>query len=298
MSNKVKSETIYRIDHLPGEEIDFTGESEGMQSIHEYDQAGNLLLEIAYTRDGEVADKTEYRYDQEGKLLESMIYGEDDEVLERKEMNWGADRHLIREIIHYLDGSQDIHEFFYDENGNLTGMQVKDDEDELEFSEKYFYEGDKVVKVERLDDENEVIFRQEDEFENGILKARTIWSAEEEEPFTIMQHFNERGHRSEELRYNSNEKLVERIILEEDENGRVVRMVEENKQRKNTTEFTYDENGRVTYQKETDLHGELNHELWRYYGPDGEPMKTTVEMIMKPSGEKRAYTLLYRREFY
>ncbi|NTV84970.1 MAG: hypothetical protein HGA23_11840, partial [Bacteroidales bacterium] len=266
--------------------------------FHVYDENGHLVLEIAYTRDGEIADKVEYRYDGAGKLVETSIYGEDDEVLERKELIWMNDNRIKQEIIHYLDGSQDIHAFFYDETGKLTGMQVMDDEDELELTENYFYEGDKVVKVERRDGEDEVIFRQEDELENGNLKMRTIWSAEEEEPFTIIQHYNAAGHREEELRYDSREKLVERNLYEADGNGRVLRMVEENKQRKNTTEFSYDEKGNVTYQKETDLNGELNHEVYRYYSPDGEPIKSTVEAVARPSFQKRAYTLIYRREYF
>lgn len=299
MSNKIKSETIYRIDHVPGEEIDLSLEFEdAMQSFNEYDEAGHLVSEIAYTHDGDVADKVEYKYDDEGKLVETLIYGEDDEILERKEISWDENKRIKQEVIHYLDGSEDIHDFYFDENGNLTGIEVKDDEDELEFSEKYTYAGGKVVKVERWDGDHELLFRQEDEFAEGILIKRTVFSAEESEPHTIIQNFNDRGHREEELRYDSREKLVERNIYEEDENGRLIRMVEENRQRKNTTEFSYDNKGNVIYQKETDLNGNVNHEIWRFYGPGGEPVKTTVEQLARPSMEKRAYTLVYKREIY
>lgn len=296
MSNMIKSETIYRIDHIPGEEVELDDDPEGIQSFHEYDREGHLLLEIAYNRDGEIADKVAYTYDEKGRLVESSIYGDDDEVLERKELFWTDDHRVRQEIIHYLDGSEDIHDFFYDEKGNLTGLQVKDDEDEVEFSEKYFYEDDKVVRVERRDGEDELIFKQEDDYEEGMLKTRKIWSAEEEEPYTIIQHFNTSGHREEELRYDSHDRLVERNIYEEDENGRVSQLIEENKLRKNTTVFTYDDKGNVTYQKETDLHGDINHEVWRFYGSDGELVRTTVEAVIKNSAEKRAYSLIYRRE--
>ena len=295
--SRIKSETIYRIDHIPGDEVEIIDEQEGIQSYHEYDESGRLILEIAYTRDGEIADKTEFRYNEAGNPLETLIYGEDNEVLERKEIIWG-DQRIRQEIIHYMDGSEDIHDFFYDDLGNLTGISVKDDEDELEFTENYFYEDGKLVKIERRDEDDELIFSQEDEYENGNLKIRKIWSVEEEEPYTIIQHFNERGHRVEELRYNADDELVERNIFEEDEQGRVARTIEENKRIKNTTEFSFDDNGKVIYQKEIDLNGELNHEAWRYYDPEGEPVKTTVEAVIKSSGEKRAYSLLYQRKYY
>jgi antitoxin component YwqK of YwqJK toxin-antitoxin module len=298
MSNRIKTESTYRIDHIPGEDIDPHDELEGMQTYNEYDQAGNLILEIAYTHDGDIADKMEYRYDDKGKLQETLIYGEDDEVLERKELIWGNDDRVLREIIHYLDGSEDIHEFIYDENGRLTGARVKDDEGDIEYSEKYFYDGELVKKVERWNGEDRLIFSQEDDYENGKIKTRTVHSSEDEEPFTLVQHFNAKGQRIEEFRYDSRNKPVEHNVWEEDENGRIVRTVEENRLRKNTSEYTYDDHGRVIYQKETDLKGELNHEIYRYYDADGEPLKTTVEMIMKPLGDRRAYSLVYKREYY
>jgi antitoxin component YwqK of YwqJK toxin-antitoxin module len=298
MSNRIKSETIYRVDHIPGEEIDQAQELEGMQSYRQYDESGRLILEIAYTRDGEISDKMEYRHDPEGRLRETLIYGDDNEVLERREVVWGDDKRISQEIIHYQDGSADLHDFFYDEEGNMTGLQVSDDEGELEFSEKYFYEGDQIVRVERMDGDDELIFKQEDIYENGVLKLRSIWSSEEEEPFRMVQHFNAKGHRTEELRYDNRDNLVERNTYELDSRGLVILMIEENKFRKNTTAFSYDENGNVIYQKETDMNGIITHEIFRFFNPEGELIRTTVEAVIRPSMEKRAYSLILRREVY
>jgi len=298
MSRKIKSETIYRYDHVPGEEIDLAQEFDQKQSYREYNESGNLLLEIAYSHDGEITDKIEYRYDKAGLLLETLVYGEDNEVVERKEVVRDHDGRILRELTHYMDGSADIHEYICDEKGNLTGMQVKDDEDEIEFTEKFFYEGDKVVKVERRDGNNELIFSQEDKYEKDRITQRKIWSSEEEETYTLVIDFNESGHRVRELRYNSREQLIERNNYEEDEHGRVVQITEENRQRKNTTEFSYDDKGNVTHQSETDLNGNLNHEVYRVYSPDGDLLLTTVEAAVKPSGVLRAYSLIIRREMF
>jgi YD repeat-containing protein len=297
MSNRIKSETVYRIDHVPGEEIDPDQEFESIHSYREFDGSGNLVLEVAYTRDGEIADKIARKYDPDGRLTETCVYGEDEEILERKETVYDRGR-IAKELTHYLDGSYDVHEFFYDEEGKLTGMTVKDDEDEPDYSEQYFYEGEKVVKVERLDAEGELIFKQEDEYSDGVLVTRTTWSAEDEEPYTVIQRFTASGHLEEEMRYNDSEELIERNIYEEDKHGRVARLTEENRQRKNTTEFEYDEKGNVVHQVETNLNGELNHEVFRFYGPDGEPVKTTVEAMNRLGNQMIAYTLVYKREFY
>lgn len=298
MSNRIRSEKVYRIDHLPGEEIDMNPEFQNLQSVREYDEAGRLIAEISYTRDGEISDKMEYRHDAEGRLIETLIYGEFDEVLERRIVTWGDGDRINRETVQYQDGSEDIHEFFYDEKGKLTGIQVSDDEEELEFTESYFYDGDHVVRVERRDEDDELVFWQEDEYSGDILKKRSIWSDEEEEPYTVVQNFDDEGHRTGEIRYDSKDKPVERNTYELDSKGQVICLVEENKIRKNTTEFTYDEAGNVIYQKETDLHGNLNHEIYRFFSPEGDLIRTTVEAVIRPSMEKRAYSLIHYREWF
>jgi YD repeat-containing protein len=298
MSNKIKSETIYRYDHIPGEEIDLETEFDQVQSYREFDEAENLVLEIAYTQNGDVTDKIEYRYSRDGLLVETIVFGEDDEILERKEVERETNGRINRELTHYLDGSTDIQEYFYNETGQLTGMRVKDDDDEIEYGEQYFYEGAKLVKVERRDGDGKLIFTQEETYANGVISARKIWSAEEDEAFTLVVEFNAAGHRVQEMRYDGNEELIERNKYEEGGNGRVIRIIEENRQRMNTTEFSYDESGNVILQVETDLNGDLNHKVYRYYDPDGNPLITTVEAVMKPSGIVRAYSLVYRRERY
>jgi YD repeat-containing protein len=296
MGSKIKSETIYRVDHVPGDEIDPGLEYENIHSYHEYDPDGRLLVEIAYTRDGDIADKMEYRYDEHGNLCETMIYGEDGEILERKEEVWESPERLRCEIIHYLDGSRDNYEYFYDENGALTGVQVTDDEDELEYSEKYFYEGDKLVKIERTDEEGELIYRQETAYEDGRIKSRTTWSSEEEEPYTLVHYFNGSERREKEERFDGDGKLIERNIYEEDVEGRLHRVIEENRQRKNTTEYSFDAKGNPVAQVETDMNGEVNHEISRLYSPEGELMRTTVEIVNKQNGVRMAYSLIFKRE--
>ena len=298
MGKMYKNETVFRIDHVPGEDIDASQSFEEKNSYREFDEKGNLLLDIAFSREGDITDKVEYHYDEKNELVETIVFGDDDEVLERKEVVRDKHGRPDKELTHYMDGSTDIQQYFYDENGNLSGMILKDDEDEIDFEERYFYEGKHLVKVERRDGDNHLLFTQEDSYVDNTLNKRSIWSAEEEEPVKLVVEFNESGRRTRELRYNHDDELVERNIYEEDEKGRVVRVIEENKARKNTTEYAYDESGNVILQVETDLNGDLNHKVIRTYDEDGNIMTTTVEAVMKPSGMSRAYTLVYKRETF
>jgi hypothetical protein len=55
-------------------------------------------------------------------------------------------------------------------------MEVVDDEDETDYSELYFYEGGKLVRIERHED-NEIIFTQDDQYENDTIRSRKVWSS-------------------------------------------------------------------------------------------------------------------------
>lgn len=296
MSKKTKRLKIYRVHHLPGAELPDPVEFGVLQSLQEFDEKGNIILEIAYTHDGEIGDKNEFRYDDNGRLIESIVYGEDQEILERSEITRDKDGRILTETVHYLDGSADRRSFYYDDNGYLTSIVTTDEDEQPEFSERYTYDSGKLVRIERRNEENEIIFIQEDTYEDGVIRGRKLWSSEAEEPFTLVTDYDEMGHRVKETRFDSRERLIERNIYEVDANGRTVKTVEENRQRKNTTEISYDAAGNVTYQRETDLNGDLNHEIFRSYDEQGNPTMVTVEAIQKNSGEKRAYSLIYLYE--
>ncbi len=298
MSRKLKSQAIYRVNHLPGETPESIPEQSIRHSFQQYDEQGNLLREVSFTQDGSLADKNEFRYDAQGRMVETLIYDEDDAVMERRLAERDSSGRLLREQVHYLDGSVDTYHYHYDEQGRLTGLEVIDDEEATEYKEMYSYQDDKLVKTERCDERGNVTFRIEDIYADGILTERRTWSDEESEPFTLVQKFNERGVRTQELRYNGQNELIERNIYEDDGTGKVVQIIEENKQRKNTTGFRFDDQGRMIYQAEHDLNGELNHEVFRTYNDDGNILSVTVEMVQKPSGMKLAYTLLYQYEYF
>jgi antitoxin component YwqK of YwqJK toxin-antitoxin module len=268
-----------------------------LQSSEEYDRNGNPLMEIACNSEGDIVDKNEYRYDGSGNVKETLIYGEDDDILERTVMERNPEGRLIRELVYYLDGSVDTRNFFYDQNGYLTGMEAVDDEDETEYSELYFYEGGKPIRIERHED-NEIIFSQDDQYENNTIRSRKVWSSEDEEPYTLITEYNSHGRRIKEIRYDSRDNITERNTWEEDENGRVCRVVEENRQRKNTTEISHDEKGNIIYQKEVNVHGEVNHEVYRTYDENGRISRVQVEAVQRNTGEKMAYTLFYVYDYF
>jgi antitoxin component YwqK of YwqJK toxin-antitoxin module len=161
----------------------------------------------------------------------------------------------------------------------------------------YFYEGGKLVRIERHED-NEIIFTQDDQYENDTIRSRKVWSSEDEEPYTLITEYNSHGRRIKEIRYDSRDNITERNTWEEDENGMVCRVVEENRQRKNTTEISHDEKGNIIYQKEVNIHGEVNHEVYRTYDENGRISRVQVEAVQRNTGDKAAYTLFYVYDYF
>ncbi len=298
MSKKIKSQTIYRVFHLPREEEQVTAGDGSKYSYREHDILGNTTLEMTYTQDGDVNEKIEYRYDDKGLINESIIYGEEDEALERRTVDKDDNGNIISETIHYLDGSSDKISYIFNDTGKLIERITANDDEEIESREKYYYTDDIPTKLEKYDEDGKLIFTQDDIVDNGKLKERKIWASEDGEIRTYITKFNEAGQRENELSYDDQDKLIEKNNYELDDHGRVVRIIEENRQRKNITILTYDDAGQVTSQEETDLNDDLVSRIDRIYDKDGQLKSATVTAYIPIGRTYRTYSLIYEYEYF
>lgn len=298
MSKKIKSQTIYRVFHIPGEEETVTPDDGSKYSFREFDIQGNTTLEMTYSQDGDIHEKTEYHYDDKGLINESIIYGEEDEALERRTIDKDDKGNIISETIHYLDGSCDKISYIFNEAGKLVERITTNDDDEIEAREKFYFTDDIPTKLEKYNEEGKLIYTQDDIVENGKLKERKIWTSEDGEILTRITKFNEAGQRESELIYDNQDKLIERNNYELDENGRIVKITEENRQKKNVTILSYDDAGRITSQEETDLNDDLVSSIDRIYDEDGQLKSATVTAYIPVTRIYQTYTLIYEYDFF
>jgi YD repeat-containing protein len=204
---------------------------------------------------------------------------------------------IVAEEVSYMDGSVDIIEYRYS-NGQLSEKIQRTEDDEVESKEKFEYEGDLLVRFDRTDYDDQVVYQVVNSYKDGKLAESSISNFEGEQPYKQVVRYNEAGRRIEELRYDKRDRLIERNSFEEDENGRVVRMVEENTARKNTTGMAYDENGRLVKQSETDMRGLVLSDIERSYTEEGLPEATRVLLLDRVTGLHQQYLLVYEYEFY
>lgn len=297
MGKKIRTEKIFQVPVRPGQEENMDTSDGVLTSLQEFDARGNLLLEISYNPDGSTGEKNEYSYDAQGNLTGSILYGEDDEVLETGKIMRDDKGNPIREEIIYLDGSVDAVKYRY-ESGLLMEKVRETDEEEIEWKEVYRYENGKVILYEKYDGDERLVYQVKNVYDDGVMKGTEIWSEEEGEPFRQVIEYDDKGRRSLELKYNARDKLIERNQFEVNDEGKVVRMTEENISRKNTTEFTYDDSGRVTRQVERDMNGKLVSDITRSYDDEGRLTHATVEFPDRMTGVMRKNMLVYEFEFH
>ncbi len=297
MSNKIRTEKIYRIPFLEGEEPEPESDEKILQSLREFDKDGNLLLEISYSTEGGINEKNEFQYDRSGKLAKSLIYGDDDEPLESKVIYRDEKQKILKEEIIYLDGSIDIVEYRYQDESLKEKIQ-KTDEDEIELREVFDYQGDDLKHYERYDEDGRLVYRLDNTFEENKISQTEIFSTENGESTKQLVYFNDSGRREAELRYNSQGKLVEKNTFEEDEEGRVISMTEENLSGKNTTTMSYNNEGRLVSQEETDVNGQLISHLEREYDAEGRPQNARILYLDRRMGTIIENFLVYEYDFF
>jgi hypothetical protein len=297
MSKKIRTEKIYQVLVRPDEVSETVESGRVLNSIREYDRAGNLILEVSYHPDGSISDKNEHEYDVHGKIIRSTTYDGGNEPLETTKINRDKNGHPIKEEIIYMDGSVDTVDYTY-EDGLLLNKVRKTDDGDIEQREVFSYNEGNLILYEKYDDDDQIIYQVKNSYNNDIIVKSEIFSSEDDEPFTQVMEYDKEGRRKSELRYDKKKRLVEKNIYETDSHGRVIKVTEENPSRKNTTEFSYDEKGRLLYQKESDINGDRVSEVNREYDDEGMLKGARIGYLDRMTGIMQENRLAYEYEFH
>jgi YD repeat-containing protein len=297
MSKKIKTEKVY---HVPvrNDESKKADTSDGiLRSLNEYDENGNLILEITYHADGSISEKNEYSYDDNGKLIGTTIYSEEGDALESRKIYRDDSGKAMKEEIVYMDGSVDTVSYTYHE-GRLAQKMQETDEGEVENKEIFEYEGDKITLYEKYDEDDRLVYQVKNQYQEGALKKSEIWSSENGETFRKVVEFEDGENRRLELKYDEKDRLIERNQYESEDGGKVARVVEENPSKKNTTEFIYDDRGNLISQHEKDMHGQTVTLLERFYDDEGRLREAAIGFRDRMTGVMGQSRMMYDYEFY
>lgn len=298
MGDKIKSIEVFRHDHviksINSEEVET---EQYKYQLKEFDEAGNELLEINYTPDGNVQDKTERLFDDEKRLIEEKYYDGEDLLAEHRTYQYNEEGKAEKEFLHYLDGSKDTIYYSYDENGHLKEKKTEDEDAYVERQEFFINDPQGRVLKHEIIEEEEV--KRKDEYERNqegeIEESRHI-DNENMEEFRL-EHAYENGQRTATRKYDATDQLIEKYEYR-NEDDRVAMIIHELPGEKNITQFAYDDKGNIVKQEEFDRENTLLNRVERQYNKHGDVTESKTFINLQGRGIDRNYFLKYSYAYH
>ncbi|WP_289058108.1 hypothetical protein [uncultured Mesotoga sp.] len=127
-------------------------EKEGLQTEfrneYQYDDLGNLLLEIGYGKYGDFSYKYGYEYDEEGNLIKAYNYSASDTIISVYEASYDDEGNLVRFILSDASGKiLSEHEAQYDNGNMVLEVDCLSESRNLVYSAEYNSEGLKLKET-------------------------------------------------------------------------------------------------------------------------------------------------------
>lgn len=297
IKKKIKSTTLvkydYVIEDVVAKEIEIKG---AKYSYTEFDDKGNVLLEIRYNKSGGVEEKYENKYNDLGQLVEEIIYLSDDEIAQHKTFEYNEQGSIAIAHKHYQDGSKDTVTYHY-ENGQLIEKITTDSDEEVEAKEEFIYKESKLASRKVYEYDELVWDESLDYDESGNLVEQTKWTKDDQDS-KYYNHFNEKGNLVKTITSNIKDELLAKSEYFYDDEGLLEKIVEESIYGKNITTLAYDEHKNSIKQVETNQQGEINNEAERKYNENNDVLESEVYVNFHGMGVNQHYILKYDYEYY
>jgi hypothetical protein len=298
MTKKIKSITLFKKDYINRQiSTDQQDEKGYKYSFTSFDERGNLTLDVKYDTDGKTDEKYSYSFDDQGRLTEEISYLSETEIAEHKTYEYNPEGKLMRAFKHYADGSKDMIQYAYDEQGYLRSKITLDSDNEPESRETFEWENNNLVKKEVYEFE-ELTLREMNVFDDkGNRVENAVWTPEDGNTRTE-NFYNDKNELIKSLTYNNDDKLISKTIYSYDSKGKLVLADYESVRNKNTTTILYDEQGNATEQTEANEHGEINNQAIRKYNDRNEVIETMVVIDLHGKGLNQEYLLTYEYTYF
>ena len=207
-----------------------------------YDDNGNILTERHFTPNGELESRVENNYDANGRAVDSAQFDSFDELCQKNVFSYGEDGRLERKGCFYGEGSPEYATVYVYEDGRLVREDAYDEEEFVCTEKAYEYDGNgHVSKTTEYDEDGNVLYRTTDEYDaEGRLAKRLREEPQEHDSRTFVYAYDEQGHKTKELMYNLDGKLIAKAYYRYDEMGNNIEMEEENLDIFRLTQYTYE----------------------------------------------------------
>lgn len=255
-----------------------------------HDAKGLLNEYIEYTPNNEIFQKHTYAYNEQEQLIEEKAFDEEGEIISYISYEYNNDGTLNKEIHHYNDDTFDAIHFEYNDKKLLIETKKFENEEDLEELRIFKYENDMLIGEQLLDSDGNLIEEKSFKYNGEQKPIEEVYSNPLQDEYNrIVRDYNEEGRLFRILRYNRSNKLIEKTEYFEDQQQRIVKMIEETPTHQNTTEYLYDEKGDLIEQTECNKHGELNNKVLRKYNQYHQLTESEVIIDYHGKGINRNY---------
>ncbi len=220
-------------------------ESEFLLQEIEYDEKGHVIVDSKYNSDGELEERHSYTLNQHDSLVSHSVEMPLDEVIERFNYDRNESDQLTAVTKFYGKEAGERTEYFYNENNLPVTITYYDADGELESTENYNYNEQKLVVKKTINhhsDESQSKMHLYEYNDKGLLMRYTV---EGDNGKTITEYtYNANELEEHCLQLNEKGKKVLEIISEYDENLRLVKKSTRGYYTRITT-LAYDDQGRI-----------------------------------------------------
>ncbi|HRY32357.1 MAG TPA: hypothetical protein P5531_05265 [Bacteroidales bacterium] len=295
----LKSVRLYRYDILENGLSDIEDWAPFIQSMTTYHEDGLVSREITYNAWGVQEQLVVYNYDEQRNLAEELFYDEGEEPMESRVYTRNELGLIISEHHRFMDESEDVVEYHYDEKNRLTGKVYYDSDGETERKEVLEYDGDLLLSEAVTDQDGNLISQATYSYdEHGKIEKSEQVRIEDGRSERMVSYFDENGNRKKNLRYNYQEQLIEISRFRTNGQGRLEEIEEENQHGKSFIKFTYDDQGNAVTQEEFNEKGDVISTIERKFDDEGRALETAVYIDGRNFRANQHYLLKYEYEFY
>lgn len=301
MASTLKSLSVYRRNLMFTKLKDNQEYSDEVivSQTHYHKQTSKPEKEIQYSQLGTPEHVVQYEYNDNGFLVKEEMYDGEGNVMSKRTFEADSQNRVMKEYGHYSDGTIDSIEFIYNDEGKLIEKIARDEEGAPESNETFEYEGDLLVRQTVVDAYGFLVRETLMEYdEDGLVEETIIRDLSEGIESRKEYDYNEKGLRTGYIVYNENDEPVERILLDYDDNGLLVKMVDENRRQKNTTIMEYDDTGEVVKQEEFDMHGKMINRVERRFDKQNRLLESKVFVDSPEHGVSYGYIMRNEYSFF
>jgi len=297
MAKKVKSINLYKKDFFPSKsDSGKVRSSEYKHSTTEYDEKGNVVLELKFNNDQKLEDKFVNKYNEDGILIEEKHYLSAKDLAEHKTYDLDDNKKIQKAFKHYNDGSKDTIQYTYDTNGDLVERLTIDSFDEVEAKVIFEYENQKLVKQESYE-YDDLISKNTFVYDpDGNMMEESSWT--EDESGKRNNFYDDNGNVEKVLFYNKKDELVAKTTYSYNDENKIIGIVEETPYGNSSTVITYDKKGNAIEQIEKNEQGEINNSAVRKFNDNNDVVETEVFIEMHSRGVNQQYILRYEYEYF